>query len=250
MPEPPDNSESIFLILGGGSGIGAAIARRCAERGRVLITHKRPDEDLARTTARLGGRLAGVCVGDLTSARVRDEAVDLVRPFATRLRGVVLSVGDYPRTDPRRLTWQHLREGIDTNALSQLDVLLRVVHGLDVRDASIVMISSALVGLEHPELIPYLAAKSVLETALRNLTRPWGALGNRVNIVRAGSIFVGEHRGVGSDPAAVSAQLARQAVARRGQPDDVAACVVFLLRPEQGFITGQTIGVDGGWHVA
>ncbi len=73
-----------------------------------------------------------------------------------------------------------------------------------------------------------------------------------MNTVRAGSIEVAAEQDVveaGDHPAMVVRQLNRQCIQRRGKPADVAAAVAFLASREAGFITGQTVTVDGGWHL-
>ncbi|MET9664986.1 SDR family oxidoreductase [Streptomyces sp. NPDC006475] len=111
-------------------------------------------------------------------------------------------------------------------------------------------IGSVLATASRHDLSGYISAKAGLEGLTRTLARELGPVGITATCVALGSIRVPAEDTVDDDPEAMTArQLARQCVQRRGHPDDVAAAVSFLVSEDAGFITGQTLRVDGGWFL-
>jgi 3-oxoacyl-[acyl-carrier protein] reductase len=93
----------------------------------------------------------------------------------------------------------------------------------------------------------YVASKGALVGLTRALARECGPDGITVNAVAPGA-FPTAAEAIHPDPEAYSASiLERQSVKRRGVPEDIANAVLFLTAPESSFITGQLLGVDGGW---
>jgi NAD(P)-dependent dehydrogenase (short-subunit alcohol dehydrogenase family) len=114
------------------------------------------------------------------------------------------------------------------------------------RYGRIVNVSSAAVHVGPPGMAHYLASKAGVIGFTRSLAAEAGRHGITVNAVTPGFI---ETPGVLADPAELElfdVIVGEQAVPRRGMPEDIAECVAYLVRPEAGFITGQTVNVDGG----
>jgi NAD(P)-dependent dehydrogenase (short-subunit alcohol dehydrogenase family) len=96
-------------------------------------------------------------------------------------------------------------------------------------------------------LSPYVASKGALVGLARAWAREFGPYGVTVNAIAPGA-FPTDAEKIHPDPQGYSRLvLEHQAVKRRGKPSDIASALIFLTSDEAGFITGQTLNIDGGW---
>lgn len=241
----------VAIVTGAGSGIGAAIAARLADRYDLVLTHLHDDPDLHNVLATVEQRGAATVAitGDLTDPMTIDTLAHEVEHAADRLEVLVSNAGAYPRIPWTSLDLDSFREQIEVNLVTHAACAQLVTPSLMTRGhGRIITVSSVLTQLGRVDLAAYIAAKSGLEGLVRALARELGPHGITVNCVRAGSIEVpAEHAVVPDHDAMITRQLDRQCVKRRGHPDDIAAAVDFLASPDAGFITGQCLTIDGGW---
>jgi 3-oxoacyl-[acyl-carrier protein] reductase len=184
---------------------------------------------------------------DVSSETAVGEAAARLAAEHGRVDVLVNNAGVYPHRPFEELTYAEWRRVLQTN----LDSVYLVTHALYPAMRArgygrIVSISSAAVHVGPPGMVDYLASKAGILGFTRSLASEAGAHGVTVNAVTPGFI---ETPGVLADPAEVELFdliVSEQAIPRRGVGDDVAACVAYLASPEAGFITGQTINVDGG----
>lgn len=96
-------------------------------------------------------------------------------------------------------------------------------------------------------LSPYVASKGALVGLTRAWAREFGPYGVTVNAIAPGA-FPTDAEKIHPDPQGYSRfVLEHQAIKRRGMPSDIASALIFLTSDEAGFITGQTLNIDGGW---
>lgn len=242
------------LITGAGSGLGEAITRRLAPTYDLLLTHLHHDNGLAAVAAqaRIQGAHVETVIGDLVNDQTVHRVIEAIHRYGRRLRVLVGNAGAYPRIPWSSLTRKQIEDSLALHLTAHLICAQAAApHLADNGDGRIIMISSVLTQVARIELVHYIAAKGALEAAVRALARELGPHGITVNTIRAGSIEVPTELTVVSDhEAMVTRQLARQCIQRRGKPEDVAAAAAYLASPDAGFLTGQTLNVDGGWHLS
>lgn len=245
---------SVALVTGATGGIGSAIALRLAEAGAaVIINHlDAPDHahDLCEQLHRRDAHAVAI------QADVRDPAqVDHLRIHAERTLGspdtIISAAGAYPRIPWDELDPQHWNDMLETNLTSHYLITHAFTPAMRARRRGrIIALGSVLAHIGRHDLAAYIAAKAGVEGLIRALARELGPHGITANCIAPGSIHVDAENNVVDDPAAMhQRQLDRQCIKRRGTPADIAEAAAFLAAPAAGFITGQTLYIDGGWFL-
>jgi NAD(P)-dependent dehydrogenase (short-subunit alcohol dehydrogenase family) len=239
------------LVTGGGSGIGRAVAVALARAGLdVLIVGRRADK-LAETAALGTGIRAHV--GDVTNASDIGEVVETAVAEHGRLDvlvnnagiGRVAPLGQIEAADARRI-WE-------VNVLGPTLLTQAALPHLLAGHGSIVNISSTFGAKPAPRLSQYGASKAAIEQLTRSWALELGERGVRVNAVAPGPTESEGLAHMGLAPEQIQEIKAREReripLRRRGEPAEVARWVVALAA-EDGWVTGQVIGVDGGYLLA
>ena len=236
------------IVTGGGSGLGAAIARCLVAAGARVTICGRREGVLRETAAGLGERAAYVVhdVIDFSqSDRLLAAATERNSGPATILinnAGVHLKK---PALEERREDYQRL---LDTHVSGAM-ALTRAVAAemLPQGKGSIVFITSMAALFGIPEVAAYSAAKSAVCGLVRALAVEWSSRGVRVNAIAPGWIDTDMSRGaLESDPERKRKILSRTPMGRLGEPDDIGWAAVYLCSPQAKFVTGQELVVDGG----
>jgi NAD(P)-dependent dehydrogenase (short-subunit alcohol dehydrogenase family) len=237
------------LVSGGSSGIGLASAIALAKDGAAVIIMGRGAEALSKARkeilAAAPGSRVEIYAGDALAEAAVKGALTAAYGISDRLDIVVSVVGN-PTFKPLLMReLQDVRDEIDLNFST---AFLMVRHGAPMltHGGSIICVSSAAATQPSWGLAIYAAAKAALERFVRAAAFELGGAGIRVNAVRPGAT-VGPERA--TDPSVIQmapAFVAETPMGRLGEPVDVARVVRFLAGPESGWVTGQTVGVDGG----
>lgn len=225
------------------------MAEALCERGAEVWLIARGRERLGNAVERLSerGYKAHAIVGDITDA---DSRHGLLGAVGEPLDILVNNAGYNIRKPALAYEEQELRGILDTNLVATFE-LTRAAHTLleAAGGASVVNISS-VAGLTHLRTgAPYAMSKAALNQMTRNLAVEWATHRIRVNAVAPWYIETPLARQVLDDPDFRAQVLARTPLKRIGAPEEVAAAVAFLCLPGAGYITGQTLAVDGGFSI-
>jgi len=233
------------LITGGTRGIGLAIANALDEAGASVVVVGRSRERVEELEAALrhGSRITGrVC-------DVRDRAaVERLRESLDSLDILVPNAGVTTRMEAVDLDDGALRDMIETN-LYGVFVTCQVMGPLLLRKPGGRCVVTSSVSAIHGQRLraAYAATKAALSGLVRALAVEWGPHGCTVNAVGPGVVrtpMVEEYIRV--HPERLAAVIAHTPLRRVAEPGDVAGVVAFLVSEAAGFVTGQTIFVDGG----
>ena len=238
----------VVLITGGDSGIGRAMAVAAAKEGAdVAIAYLNEDED-ARETARLVEELDARCLtvrGDVgDEATCRRIVAQTIERFG-RLDVLINDAGEqHPREAIEEISAEQLERTFRTNVFSQF-FMTKAALGHMKSGASIVNVASITAYEGNPKLIDYSSTKGAIVSFTRALSNSIIERGIRVNAVAPGPIWTP------LIPASYSSEEVAKfgsdtPMKRPGQPDEVAAAILFLACDDSSYVSGQTLHVNGG----
>lgn len=246
----PQASQRAVIVTGGASGIGFAIARHLARQGHaVLIADRQAAEDAAARLAGEGSRAAGLAV-DVADETAVEAMVAAAEARFGRLDALVNNAGIYASLVPKpfeALTLAEWRAVFEVNVFGLFACCRSAAPALRRTGGAIVNISSGVAFKGNPLMAHYVASKGAVVSLTRALASELGPDGVRVNSVAPGfTLSDGVHRNPVLVEGVKGPSLKGRVLARDMLPDDLVGAVSFLAGPDAGFITGQTLVVDGG----
>lgn len=233
---------SVIVVLGATGGIGTAVTRKLKSDGCEVLAVARDAGRLESLATETGAETLSL---DATRFDEVERATGRAQALWGRVDGLANCVGSVLLRPAHMTTEAAYRDVIAQN----LDTAFATVRagGKALKGGgSIVLVSSAVVrsGLPNHEAIA--AAKGGIEGLVRSAAATYAAAGVRVNAVAPGLVKTPLTERITSNERAAESSLALHALGRFGEPADVASAITWLLSPEQAWLTGQVIGVDGG----
>ncbi|OGA73017.1 MAG: NAD(P)-dependent oxidoreductase [Betaproteobacteria bacterium RIFCSPLOWO2_12_FULL_65_14] len=241
----------VMIVTGGGRGIGAATARLAAERGyAVCVNYLRDRAAAEKLVSEIGGKALAVA-GDVSSE------TDVLRLFETvdrslgPVRALVNNAGIVDAgMRVEAISLARLQRMFAVNVFGSFLCAREAVKRMSTHrggsGGAIVNLSSIAAKLGGPgEYVDYAAAKGAIDTFTVGLAKEVGAEGIRVNCVRPGVIRTGIHQASG-DPGRVERLGAAAPLGRAGEPQEIAAVILWLLSAEAAYMSGALVDVSGG----
>ncbi|MEQ1508019.1 MAG: SDR family oxidoreductase [Myxococcota bacterium] len=239
--------DGVAIVTGGGSGIGAATARRLAAEGAAVVVTD-VDLDAARATAAgIGARavaLAHDVVSDDDWTRVLAETADRFGPPTVVVNNAgVFRLGPVTELDPAEIDW--------LLAINVKGVALGIKHAARAMIATgrgaIVNLSSVAGIVGAPRHALYGASKGAVRALTRSAAVELAPAGIRVNSVHPAIIDTPMAAAGIAQLGRTREQLARgYPMGRFGRPEEVAAVILFLASDDASYVTGAELVVDGG----
>jgi 2-hydroxycyclohexanecarboxyl-CoA dehydrogenase len=238
-------------VTGGGSGIGAATCRHLAERGhRVAVLDCVGDSaERVASAIRNDGGDAYPLPADVTDRAAVDAAIDEALETYGSIEILVTSAGVCQFARFEDITLEDWHHTLDVNLTGTFHCCQAVLPNMTAACwGRIVMISSSSAQRGAARAPHYAAAKGGVIALARSLALAYAPYGITVNNIPPSGIETPmQHQGQAAGHLPTNEKMASAIpLGHLGTPNDIAAAVAFLASDEAGFITGQTLGVNGG----
>jgi len=244
----------VALVTGAAAGIGAAISHRLARDGIAIGVLDVLIEGAAETANRIissGGRAVALQASIADRAQVKAAVHELRRKLGP-ITILVNNAGIAEFVPFKELTDAQWDRMMEVNLKGTFIVTQEVLPDMEAaRWGRIVNISSSSAQSGSARMAHYSASKGAIIALTKTLALELGPLGITCNNIPPRFVM----NTVMSEQAALSASFSRQAmleagpIRRQGEPEDIAGACARLASDEAGYVTGQTIGVNGGRYM-
>ena len=248
MQKQASLKDTLAVVTGGGSGIGAACCRELAQQGARVAVLDRNYESALKVAQELGG-LAFECdiADDEKMANVAHLIEADMGPVSVLVNCAGIVQGRAGVYEMPMRKWDEIirvdQRGTYVSCISFARAMLTRGHGSIVNIASVA-------GIQSMPLHAYAPAKAAVISMTETLAAEWGASGIRVNAVSPGFTRTeGMVAAIEGGFMAASAMTSTAALQRLVEPAEIARAVIFLASSASSAITGINLPVDCGWLV-
>ena len=240
----------VIIVTGGASGIGRAVTEAVLEAGWRAVVLDLPGKALEEVRAGFDpARLRATAVNVVDETAVAAEVAAIERDFGA-IEGVVNSAGIATDTPALETGVDVFRRILDVNVIGSFIVAREATRFMRGRGGAIVNIASVSGIRGNEGRVAYGASKGAVLTMSLVMAVEFAPLDIRVNVVAPGPIETPLVREL-HDEASRGTWMGTVPMRRYGAPEDIAAATVFLLDGRRsGYVTGQTLCVDGGFTAA
>jgi NAD(P)-dependent dehydrogenase (short-subunit alcohol dehydrogenase family) len=241
------------LVTGATSGIGMATARRLLADGWHVAVSGRDSAKLAA----LVEEAAGAAVALQADLEREEDAKQLPGRAAEALGGLdgmVHAAGILIGGSMTDTSLEVFDRTMNLNVRAAFILGQQAIPHLIKRPGSSIVHISSVSGMRaYPGVVAYCTSKAALDHLTRCMAIELAPHNVRVNAVNPGVVLTELHRRGGMSDAAYEAFLERckttHPLGRVGTPDEIASLIAYLMSPDAGWITGETISIDGGRHL-
>jgi NAD(P)-dependent dehydrogenase (short-subunit alcohol dehydrogenase family) len=252
-----DLAGRVALVTGAGQGVGSAVAARLAGMGaRVAVNDLRPDRAREQVDAiRASGDDAVVAAFDVTSYEQATGAVAALGAVDVLVNnagnaGAQSWPGMVPFAETEPADWEPF---LAVNLHGVMHCVRAALPGMiDAGWGRVITIISDASRVGEPRMAAYAAAKAGAAGLMRSVAAEVGRHGITANSISLGTMRTPatEASWVALDEQQVARRMRGYAIRQPGRPEDVAGLVAYLASPDAGWITGQTIPLNGGYSSA
>ncbi len=240
----------IALVTGSSRGIGAALARGLAASGADVAIHcagRREDAEQVAASIKRMGRKAVVIQADLSDGAAPRQLYDGVREALGQLDILVLNASVQLPEPWNNVSRDNIERQVTVNWRSSFELIQCAAPPMLERGwGRILTLGSVQEIHPHPDMVVYAATKCAQTSMVRNLARQFAARGVTVNNLAPGVIPTERSAQRLADPAYADRVRAAIPAARFGEPEDCVGAALLLCSDAGGYITGQSLLVDGG----
>jgi NAD(P)-dependent dehydrogenase (short-subunit alcohol dehydrogenase family) len=245
-------ANKVVLVTGASSGIGRACGPAFAREGaRLALTGRHPGRlEAAAALVREAGAEVFALPGDLTDRAFRERLAASVRERFGRLDALVNAAGIIGSGTLESTSLEALDALWQADLVSLFHLTQLVLPLLKASKGAVVNVSSVTGLRAFPGVMAYCIVKAAVDQFTRCAALELAASGVRMNAINPGVVRTNLHRASGMDEEKYAAFLERSKethpLGRVGTPEEAAELILFLASDRAGWITGDTVALDGG----
>ncbi|MBM4367815.1 MAG: SDR family oxidoreductase [Deltaproteobacteria bacterium] len=242
-------SGKVALVTGGGTGIGAAIARMLGQMGATVVIASRKASNIEPAAAGLSRQVGRPVQGmacDIRDRAAVDACVNNVVSAHGRVDILVNNGGGQFLSPAEVITPRGWDAVVATNLTGQWNMTQAVANAWMLANGGAIVNITMLTARGFPGMAHSVAARAGVEAMSRTLAVEWASRGVRINSVEPGLVNSSGFRRYPEGAFDLRELQRRVPMKRMASVEEIAGTVCFLVSPLGAYITGQTIVVDGG----